>query len=509
MYDDAFQDEELEDLNTEDMMMIMNPDMRRRRGGATTETLVEASALIQALVERSPPEGLGIEKVSDADDKDAENNQPEKHRTPLQKFRAIANKVKHNLRWSKLLPTEEDSKSFTVRQADGAEENVLTFDVSAFKSNVQSVSTLPPRAKKIMRKETWERTKEELHYLYGFVDRLKSFNRYSKTIRHELAGVLYFDSFEAGRLIVKQGHPGLAFYFILSGSVVFEVNETDTRTGESNIRQMGETYAGASFGELALLHGTKRAASIRCKVDSEFLRVDKPDFDMVLRRSYQQEWDNRFQTLSSLSTFSEWITDEVVATTDRAKIIEYPPNTVILSDIHGAPDDVYFIMSGDVKIVREVVLLQNRLPFGRIKLTPPPMRDDHGVSPDFKPEKYQKLVSKLLNIATIGKGDFFGVGEDLRKTHLISIHKVECMLVSRVAFQRHDRGKCLVPMKEAVEENYPTYDETFAGYLVDKRWRAYKHNLVKEVASKRHYPHQTTIDDVPLILRRENSLSTK
>ncbi|XP_030836041.1 uncharacterized protein LOC105438988 [Strongylocentrotus purpuratus] len=474
MYGDTFQDEELEDLNTEDMMMIMNPDMRRRRGGATTQTLEEASALIQALVERSPPEGLGIEKVSDADDKDAENNQPEKHRTPLQKFRAIANKVKHNLRWSKLLPTEEDSKSFTVRQADGAEENVLTFDVSAFKSNVQSVSTLPPRAKKIMRKETWERTKEELHYLYGFVDRLKSFNRYSKTIRHELAGVLYFDSFEAGRLIVKQGHPGLAFYFILSGSVVFEVNETDTRT-----------------------------------VDSEFLRVDKPDFDMVLRRSYQQEWDNRFQTLSSLSTFSEWITDEVVATTDRAKIIEYPPNTVILSDIHGAPDDVYFIMSGDVKIVREVVLLQNRLPFGRIKLTPPPMRDDHGVSPDFKPEKYQKLVSKLLNIATIGKGDFFGVGEDLRKTHLISIHKVECMLVSRVAFQRHDRGKCLVPMKEAVEENYPTYDETFAGYLVDKRWRAYKHNLVKEVASKRHYPHQTTIDDVPLILRRENSLSTK
>lgn len=75
MYDDPFQDEELEDLNTEDMKMIMNPELRRRRGGATTKTLGEASALIQALVERSPPEGLGIEKVSDADDKDAENNE--------------------------------------------------------------------------------------------------------------------------------------------------------------------------------------------------------------------------------------------------------------------------------------------------------------------------------------------------------------------------------------------------------------------------------------------------
>lgn len=42
-------------------------------------------------------------------------------------------------------------------------------------------------------------------------------------------------------------------------------------TGESSIRQMGETYAGSSFGELALLHGTKRAASIRCKGTNQHL----------------------------------------------------------------------------------------------------------------------------------------------------------------------------------------------------------------------------------------------
>ncbi|XP_041463895.1 cAMP-dependent protein kinase regulatory subunit-like [Lytechinus variegatus] len=504
MDDDPFQEEdELDDLAAEDIMMIMNPELKRRRGGATTKTLEEASAIIQAHVEKVSPEGM----LGDAK-KDAEN-QEEVYRTPLQRFRAIANTVKHNLKWSKLLSSEEDSKSFTVRQSDGTEENTLTFDVNAFKSNVQSMSTLPPRAKNIMIKNSWERTKDELQYLFGFVDRLKCFDRYSTTIRHELAAVIYYDSFEAGRVIVRQGHPGLAFYFILSGSVIVEVSETDKRTGETNTRQMGETYAGASFGELALLHGTKRGASIRCKVDSEFLRLDKPDFDMVLRRSYQQEWDNRFKALSSLSTFSEWTDDELIATNDRAKVIEYPSNAVIVSDLQDAPDDVYFIMSGDVKIVREVVLLQNKLPFGRVKLTPPPLDANHGVSPDFKLEKYQKLVRKLLHIATIGKGDFFGVGEDLRKTHLIAAHKTEVMLVSRVAFMRHDRGKCLLPMKQEVEELFPTYDETFAGYLVDKRWRAYKRNLVKEVASRRQFPNKTTIEDVPLILRRENSLSTK
>lgn len=44
---------------------------------------------------------------------------------------------------------------------------------------------------------------------------------------------------------------------------------------------MGEMEEGDAFGELALLQNTRRTATIICKQDSEFLRVDKPDFDEV------------------------------------------------------------------------------------------------------------------------------------------------------------------------------------------------------------------------------------
>lgn len=44
---------------------------------------------------------------------------------------------------------------------------------------------------------------------------------------------------------------------------------------------VGEMFAGDSFGELALLHDIKRAATIICKGTAEFLTIDKPDFDMV------------------------------------------------------------------------------------------------------------------------------------------------------------------------------------------------------------------------------------
>ncbi|XP_038057298.1 cyclic nucleotide-binding domain-containing protein 2-like [Patiria miniata] len=429
-------------------------------------------------------------------------------RTPLERFRAIANTIKHNLKWAKMLSTtkqEGEQKSYTVEHEDGHDTS-LTFNVNAFKANVQSVSTLPAAVKLTMRKNPWERSPKDLAYIFSFVDKLKCFERYSTTAKQELSCVLHFESFEDGRVIVKQGHPGLSFYFILSGAVTVEVTEEDKRTGERNTHMMGEHTAGSSFGELSLLHGSKRTATISCKGDAEFLILDKPDFDQVLRRSYQQEWDTRMSALRSLAALGHWSEEELSATNDRAKLVEFPPNTPIISDLAQAHDDIYFVKSGTCKIVREVTLLQSKLPFGDTKLSLPPLDADHNVPDSFKPEKHQRLIRKLLHIANIGRGKFFGVGEDLRRTHIISSGKVECILVSRVSFMRHDRGKSLESMQQMVEQLYPSYEETFTNYLQDKRWRAYKHGLVKELMLRRNIPNNTTIEDVPLILRQDNKL---
>lgn len=40
-------------------------------------------------------------------------------------------------------------------------------------------------------------------------------------------------------------------------------------------------FAGDMFGEVSLLHNIQRTATIICKGQTEFLRIDKPDFDMV------------------------------------------------------------------------------------------------------------------------------------------------------------------------------------------------------------------------------------
>lgn len=41
----------------------------------------------------------------------------------------------------------------------------------------------------------------------------------------------YFLSYERRRLIVRQGHPGFCFYFIVSGSVSVTITRKDYKTG--------------------------------------------------------------------------------------------------------------------------------------------------------------------------------------------------------------------------------------------------------------------------------------
>ncbi len=106
----------------------------------------------------------------------------------------------------------------------------LTFNLNAFKPEVQSCGTLNPRAKAILMKPSFNRTAEELAFLQRFTLKLKCFDRYPVYVRKELASVLYYEAFEKGRVVIRQGDTGFNFYFIASGSVLVEVQEEDQLT---------------------------------------------------------------------------------------------------------------------------------------------------------------------------------------------------------------------------------------------------------------------------------------
>jgi hypothetical protein len=230
----------------------------------------------------------------------------------------------------------------------------MDFDLSKFKADSWSCCT--SRAKFLMTLEPWERSEADVDIIYRTVKRMKAFTKYSKQIKRELCRVVMLDQFGAGRIILQQGHYGVSMYFILSGVVSVQITSTDPKTGEKFTQIVSEIKAGSSFGELALVKDIRRTAAVVCKCDSEFLRLDRNDFDNVLRRSMEIEWNERMNQLKNIPYFIDWPLHELKTINIRSKIQSYKINTAIIGDMKAGqlPENVYFLTKGRLNIVRKI-----------------------------------------------------------------------------------------------------------------------------------------------------------
>ncbi|HEY9887511.1 MAG TPA: cyclic nucleotide-binding domain-containing protein, partial [Candidatus Obscuribacterales bacterium] len=82
-------------------------------------------------------------------------------------------------------------------------------------------------------------------------------------------------SVEPGTTLCQEGAPGDAMFIILEG-------EADIYKGPQLMAQLG---AGEMFGEMALLTGEERSASVIARTPMQLFELDKADFDGMLTRS--------------------------------------------------------------------------------------------------------------------------------------------------------------------------------------------------------------------------------
>ncbi len=89
-------------------------------------------------------------------------------------------------------------------------------------------------------------------------------------------------SVPAGTRLVSQGETPEFFYVIQTGSVrVFRETSEGIRT------ELTELKAGSYFGEVALVTGQPRTASVEAAVDSKLIKVSKEEFDRLLDQNPQ------------------------------------------------------------------------------------------------------------------------------------------------------------------------------------------------------------------------------
>jgi predicted acylesterase/phospholipase RssA len=128
-----------------------------------------------------------------------------------------------------------------------------------------------------------------------------------------LSAACSLDRVPAGTTIVREGEPGDEFFVVASG--LFDV-VTGTTGEEHRIRQL---RAGAPFGELALLSGIARTASVRAVRDSVVWRITRAAFTALV--------DN---DLSFARAMNAALTRMVIETDTRIDPPARPPTVIAI-----------------------------------------------------------------------------------------------------------------------------------------------------------------------------------
>lgn len=86
-------------------------------------------------------------------------------------------------------------------------------------------------------------------------------------------------SYAAGEIIIRQGDPGHAAYLVVGGAV--EV----VAEGASGERALSALGPQAIFGEMALIDGGPRSATVRATEPTTCLVITRPVLDRIMARA--------------------------------------------------------------------------------------------------------------------------------------------------------------------------------------------------------------------------------
>jgi predicted acylesterase/phospholipase RssA len=105
------------------------------------------------------------------------------------------------------------------------------------------------------------------------------FNRLSPATLKQLEQELTHETIRGGETLFEQGDPGDCMYAVVYGRLRISIRNTDRAGGERIIREVGR---GQPIGEMAILTGEPRSATVRAIRDTELIRLTKEGFERLI-----------------------------------------------------------------------------------------------------------------------------------------------------------------------------------------------------------------------------------
>eukprot|EP00243_Klebsormidium_subtile_P006619 TRINITY_DN2849_c0_g1_i1.p1 TRINITY_DN2849_c0_g1~~TRINITY_DN2849_c0_g1_i1.p1 ORF type:complete len:664 (+),score=163.06 TRINITY_DN2849_c0_g1_i1:118-1992(+) len=260
----------------------------------------------------------------------------------------------------------------------------------------------------------------------------------------EVTKVMRVQEYQAYTSVHHQSEPSTEFYIILRGKVEVKI-ANGTLLKAVNVLGRGEY-----FGEIGLLKGTKRSATVTARTRIELLVFGNDDFDRLFKPLFDLARIRRVEFLHSVYSFFKLLPEEIEKIATFFRLRECEDRTVINAE---EEERLYFIIEGECQL---------KHPQGGDL---PPVTLDTG-NPELD---VQSFYSDGRTISRLGPGEFFGEGSvfpRMRRNWLVEAHgATKLYYINRMDLTAHVPQ----PVWKSLEEEAAFRLEYFDGRLAGKK----------------------------------------
>lgn len=163
----------------------------------------------------------------------------------------------------------------------------------------------------------------------------------------ELLKYISLQSFPSNSLVFEQNCFGSKYYIILKGKVSVSTNPASFLITEKPEKTI--IAEGGAFGELALITGKPRTATVKCEEDCLFGVLDKRNFQTVMNSLHLKEINEKIEFLKNIPLFTNLSTKILTSLVYSLEPKIYYKGNVLYKEME-VPIGIFVVKSGDFLI---------------------------------------------------------------------------------------------------------------------------------------------------------------
>ncbi|KAK6485973.1 cyclic nucleotide-binding domain-containing protein 2-like [Huso huso] len=162
-------------------------------------------------------------------------------------------------------------------------------------------------------------------------------------------------SFGPGRVIIREGHVPQNFYLILSGTALVTKTSINRQTGEPFVRTAAFLKKGKTFGDVAILNGARRNATVLCHNTVSLLSVPRQDFINTFMSHF-------ITFLRKIEVLSGWPVENLPDNKPGICIHTFFRRNTVISRDTKASSKIYIIKTGTIRVLKTLTSTKPHLP---------------------------------------------------------------------------------------------------------------------------------------------------